>query len=82
MMYHGKLYGKLFNKYFDTSHTTDEWDEMQTQISELKAKSEKTKIETLEWVLQQADELQNKIWDLREVIHTEIEKINDNGPES
>lgn len=39
-------------------------------------------IETLKWVLQQADELQNKIWDLREVIHTEIEKINDNGPES
>lgn len=38
-------------------------------------------IETLKWVLQQADELQNKIWDLREVIHTEIEKINDNEPE-
>ena len=39
-------------------------------------------IETLKWVLQQADELKNKIWDLREVIHTEIEKINDNEPES
>ena len=36
------------------------------------------KIETLEWVLQKADELQNKIWDLREVIFKEIEKINDN----
>ena len=35
-------------------------------------------IGTLKWVLQQSDELQNKIWDLREVIFKEIEKINDN----
>ena len=33
-------------------------------------------IETLKWVLQQADKLQNKIWDLREVIFKEIEKGN------
>lgn len=39
-------------------------------------------IETLKWVLKQADEFQNKIWDLREVIHNEIEKINDNGQTS
>ena len=42
----------------------------------------KLDIETLKWVLQKADELQNKIWDLREVIHDEIEKINENEPES
>lgn len=39
-------------------------------------------IETLKWVLQQADKLQNKIWDLREVIFKEIEKINDNESET
>lgn len=36
---------------------------------------------TLEWVLSTSTELQNKIWDLREVIHTEIDKINENGKE-
>ena len=30
-------------------------------------------IETLQWVLQKASELNNKIWDLREAIHEEIE---------
>lgn len=40
MMYHGKLYGKLWNKYFDTDHTTDEWDAMEKQIKELKAEIE------------------------------------------
>jgi hypothetical protein len=32
---------------------------------------------TLEWVLKTSDELQNKIWDLREVINVEIDKINE-----
>jgi len=32
---------------------------------------------TLEWVLKTSTELQNKIWDLREVINVEIDKIND-----
>ena len=30
-------------------------------------------IETLKWVLEKASELNNKIWDLREAIHEEIE---------
>ena len=43
MMYHGKLYGKLWDKYFDTDHTTDEWDAMEKQIKELKAENEALK---------------------------------------
>jgi hypothetical protein len=36
MEYKGKLYGKLGNDlYFDTSHTTDEWDKMEAKIKEL-----------------------------------------------
>jgi len=31
-------------------------------------------LHTLEWVLSTSVELQNKIWDLREAIQTEIEK--------
>jgi len=42
-MYHGKLYGKLWDKYFDTDHTTDEWDAMEKQIKELKAENEALK---------------------------------------
>lgn len=38
-------------------------------------------INTLEWVLSTSTELQNKIWDLREAIHAEIDKINENEPE-
>lgn len=36
--------------------------------------------QTLEWVLSTSAELQNKIWDLREAIHIELEKINSNEP--
>jgi len=32
MKYHGKLYGKAGGMYFDTSHTTDEWDSMESRI--------------------------------------------------
>ena len=28
MEYRGKLYGKISNKYFDTSRTTEDWDSM------------------------------------------------------
>ena len=34
MEYHGKLYGKFGGTYFDTIHTTDEWDSMVKAIQE------------------------------------------------
>ncbi len=40
MAYHGKLYGKLWDKYFETSHTTDNFDLMKKQVAELKAEIE------------------------------------------
>ena len=41
MEYHGKLYGHLGRgKYFDTSHTTDEWDAMVKRIALLEAENE------------------------------------------
>lgn len=38
-------------------------------------------LNTLKWVLSISTELQNKIWDLREAIHTEIEKQKEDGKE-
>jgi hypothetical protein len=35
MKYTGKLYGKAGGMYFDTSHTTDEWDSMEARIVEI-----------------------------------------------
>jgi hypothetical protein len=41
MEYHGKLYGHLGGgKYFDTSHTTDEWDAMVERITFLEAENQ------------------------------------------
>ncbi len=35
MQYHGKLYGKIGEKYFDTGKTADDFDTMEKRISEL-----------------------------------------------
>lgn len=35
MEYHGKLYGKIGGKYFDTGRTSDEFDKYQKQAIEL-----------------------------------------------
>ena len=35
MKYKGKLYGKIGNKYFDTSNTSCDWDVMVSKIKEL-----------------------------------------------
>jgi hypothetical protein len=45
MKYHGKLFGKFCDKYFDTAYTTDEWDAMEKRIEELE--SEKRALRTL-----------------------------------
>lgn len=40
MNYHGKLYGKIFNKHFDTGKTTDDFDglvkELEERVTDLK----------------------------------------------
>lgn len=36
MDYKGKLYGKIGNKYFDTSYTSDDWDRLNNENTELK----------------------------------------------
>lgn len=35
MEYHGKLYGKIGNKYFDTSKTSDDYDNLEKQNKSL-----------------------------------------------
>ena len=36
MEYIGKLYGKIGNKYFDTNHTTNDWNTLQKENEELR----------------------------------------------
>lgn len=38
MEYKGKLYGKIGNKYFDTSHTAEDWDKLIDRVKELEQK--------------------------------------------
>jgi len=40
MEYHGRLYGKIGHKYFDTGRTSTEFDAMQERIIELEFKLE------------------------------------------
>lgn len=35
MQYHGKIYGKLGRKYFDTGKTSEDWDKLLEQRNEL-----------------------------------------------
>ena len=42
-MYHGKFYGKIWRKYFETSYTTDDWDAMEKRIYELEEENLKLK---------------------------------------
>lgn len=37
-------------------------------------------LNTLEWVLKQSSELNNRIWDLREEIQNQIQIIKEDGP--
>lgn len=34
MKYKGKLYGKIGNEFFDTGHTTDDYDELVSKVKE------------------------------------------------
>jgi hypothetical protein len=40
MEYKGKLYGKIFNKYFDTGYTAEDWDNLEKLVSELERRVE------------------------------------------
>lgn len=35
MEYHGKLYGKIGNKYFDTAKTSEDFDKLESQNKQL-----------------------------------------------
>jgi peptidoglycan hydrolase CwlO-like protein len=35
MEYNGKLYGKVGNKYFDTSKTSEDFDKLEKEVKEL-----------------------------------------------
>lgn len=41
MEYHGRLFGKVGNKYFDTGSTSDDFDNLQKRVAELEAQIEK-----------------------------------------
>ena len=43
MDYHGRLYGKIGNKYFDTGRTSEEFDSMQKLAIKLQLEKENTK---------------------------------------
>lgn len=57
MKYHGKLYGKIGNKYFDTGKTSKDFDEMFEFISSL----ENDNNSIPEWLWQKRNELLTKI---------------------
>ena len=40
MEYHGKLYGKIGNKYFDTDKTSHDYDALEKQVEKLKELNE------------------------------------------
>lgn len=44
MEYKGKLYGKIGNKYFDTSHTAEDWDKLTDRIKELEQQLQVSKL--------------------------------------
>lgn len=39
MDYKGKLYGKIWNKYFDTGHTAEDWDNLMLKVKKLEAEN-------------------------------------------
>lgn len=43
MEYHGKLYGKIGNKYFDTSKTSDDYDGLEAKNKQLLDEIERLK---------------------------------------
>lgn len=43
MEYHGKLYGKIWNRYFDTGRTSEEFDSFQKSVIELQLEKENGK---------------------------------------
>lgn len=67
MKYEGKLYGKVNGKYFDTGHTTEQWDEMIDALMDAKKAIESLSKEDLgkahnnkyEWYVR--DELLDKV---------------------
>ncbi len=58
MEYNGKLYGKVGNKYFDTSKTSEDFDKLEKEKAELQAENERLKAELQsEWEEQAGEDL-------------------------
>jgi hypothetical protein len=85
MEYHGKLYGHLGGKrYFDTSHTTEEWDSMLKKIADLEAENQALRLhgvvgqsELLNSFLEYAEPIywgENNVTDRKELIEPFLKK--------
>lgn len=80
MEYHGKLYGKIGNKYFDTGETTEDWDRLEAKVDELHQKVKQLVQQANEFIIDVAkllgmdtdglgyDELQYSIDDFEDAI--------------
>ena len=55
MEYKGKLYGKIGNKYFDTSHTAEDWDKLTDRVKELEQKLQVSNTDLLHNVSQRSE---------------------------
>ncbi|WP_298838805.1 hypothetical protein [uncultured Clostridium sp.] len=54
MKYVGKLYGKLGNKYFDTSHTSDDYDLLTESLKESTELASKLQLENINLMAENA----------------------------
>lgn len=52
MEYHGKLYGKIGNRHFDTGKTSDDFDQLEMQRNDL--------IEALQMLIEETEDYQNE----------------------
>lgn len=58
MEYTGKLYGKIGNKYFDTSKTSEDFDKLEKEVKELQDEIVKLESElTAAWEEQAGEDL-------------------------
>ena len=81
MEYKGKLYGKIGNKYFDTSHTAEDWDKLTDRVKELEQKLQGSNTDLLHDVTQRLKrrQLVDRIEEYSDIIEGKCtcgEKVN------